>query len=78
MPSVLVLDPVAKKKPDKSPVDEPLSLDGRVEFLAPLEWIEELERVAKAVGLNKSAYIRLACNRQMTEDRRARGELPGQ
>lgn len=66
--------PVAKKRPDKKTdaSDESEQLGGsRVEFQAPADWVERLERHAKALGMGKSAYIRMAVNRQMNLDDRA-------
>ena len=65
---------VPKRKQD--PPQKPIQVDppfGRIELQAPADWIEELDRAAAAVGLSRSAYIRLACNRLMAEDRRSRG-----
>lgn len=56
--------------PTTTPPDEPVPPFGRIELQAPPEWIEELDRVADAVGMSRSAYIRNACNRQMAADRR--------
>lgn len=45
-------------------------LRGRIELLAESAWIEQLDAAAKAMGVSRSAYIRMACNRQMSSDRR--------
>jgi hypothetical protein len=70
-PAVLTESPpVAKKKParpEATPAEQPF---GRIELQAPPDWIEQLDAVAKAMGTNRSAYIRGACNRQMAEDRK--------
>lgn len=64
--------PVAKKRSDKGPpADEPSF--GRIELQAPPDWIEQLDAVAAAVGLSRSAYIRMACNMKMAADRRQLG-----
>lgn len=44
----------------------------RVEFQAPPDWVQQLDAAAEALGMGRSAYIRMACNRQMDADRRAR------
>jgi len=49
------------------PPDEPV---GRIELLAPERWIAELDAAADAMGLSRSAYIRLAVNKLMRADRR--------
>lgn len=59
--------PVGKKK------TEPIPPSGRIELQAPPSWVEELDRIAEAVGLSRSAYIRQACNIKMAEDRRIHG-----
>ena len=43
---------------------------GRIEFQAPEEWIARLDAAAAALGMSRSAYIRMACNRQMNADER--------
>lgn len=47
--------------------DEPLG-GFRVEFQAPPEWVSKLDAAAARLGMGRSAYIRMACNRQMTAD----------
>lgn len=59
---------MAKTKPKSRP--EPEEPHGnRVEFVAPPEWIQELDRCAEELGMSRSAYIRMSCNRQMARDR---------
>lgn len=43
----------------------------RIELQAEPAWVEELNQAAKALGMSRSAYIRMACNRQMAADRRS-------
>jgi hypothetical protein len=65
---------VAKKKPttphEVSQPQEPLTGD-RIELQAPPDWVKRLDRAAAALGMSRSAYIRMACNRQMSADARA-------
>jgi hypothetical protein len=44
----------------------------RIELQAAPEWIAKLDKAAAAMGLSRSAYIRMACNRQMTADAKER------
>lgn len=67
--------PVAKHKTPsdrtgRKPPKEPTS--DRVEFQAPIEWVQQLDAAAAALGMGRSAYIRMSCNRQMEADRKAR------
>lgn len=55
----------------KRPADQPEQ--GRIEIAAPPDWIVELDRVAAAMGMSRSAYIRVACNMKMIEDRKTLG-----
>lgn len=67
---------VGKRKKDR-PAAQPADTgpaSGRIELLADPEWIAELDRAAEELGLSRSAYIRMACNRQMAADRKARGD----
>lgn len=59
------------RKKDKA-ADEP-AFD-RIELQAPFDWVAELDRVAKMMGLSRSAYIRQACNLKMAQDKKAMGE----
>lgn len=61
--------PVARKTTVAAPPDDD-KLDTRVEFVASLGWLAQLDRAAKALGMGRSAYIRMAVNRQMASDRR--------
>jgi hypothetical protein len=67
---------VAKRKKPRGPGDPPPSLDAygnaRVEFVAPPEWLAELDAAARQLGMRRSAYIRMACTRQMAADRKDR------
>jgi hypothetical protein len=69
MPSVTVLEAsVARKKAQKEtapPPPEPPKGLGRIELQAPLSWIDKLDKAADALGLSRSAFIRMACNLQM-------------
>jgi hypothetical protein len=40
----------------------------RVMFQAPPEMVERLDRIARSLGLSRSAYIRLACHERMLTD----------
>lgn len=68
---------VAKRKSDKptTPASQPAF--ERVEFQAPPNWLPLLDAAAAALGLSRSAYIRMACNRQMEADRRTPREGAG-
>jgi len=61
------------KKAQKPPVQatENEEMD-RVEFQAPKSWVEKLDDAANALGMSRSAYIRMACNRQMQRDEAGR------
>lgn len=73
MPTGTVTEPrrVAKKKPVK-PAQPPIPAEpltgGRIELQAPPEWIARLDAAAAKLGMSRSAYIRMACNRQMNLD----------
>jgi hypothetical protein len=41
---------------------------GRVEFMADPEWIARVDRQARRLGTNVSAYIRQAVTRQLERD----------
>lgn len=60
-----------KPKPPRTPSAEPPF--ERVEFQASPEWVQQLDAAARAVGVSRSAYIRLACNKLMQADRREQG-----
>lgn len=62
-----------KRKPSDDAVSQPQeSLIGdRVEFQAPTDWVTRLDAAASALGMSRSAYIRMACNRQMQSDNRS-------
>lgn len=70
---------VARKKPSKERQQpDPVAADrgppfGRIELQAPPDWIAELDAVAEAMGLSRSAFIRLACNKQMAAVRKELG-----
>src|SRR4051812_5966295 len=68
---MLTESPVVTKRKTEKPSPDPNF--GRIELQAPPEWIDELDRAAAAVGLSRSAYIRLACNERMADDKRKRG-----
>jgi hypothetical protein len=66
--------PLGKKRPKPanegvSQPQEPLTGD-RIELQAPHDWVERLDRAAAALGMSRSAYIRMACTRQMNLDAR--------
>lgn len=61
---------MAKKKGGKPTSEQPFE---RVEFQAPPDWVVQLDTAARAVGLSRSAYIRLACNKLMQADHKAKG-----
>jgi hypothetical protein len=63
---------VAKRQNDKPQVSSEPSF-ARVELQVDPAWLAELDACADALGLSRSAYIRMACNRQMTADRRLQG-----
>lgn len=60
---------LAKRKADKPPAQPAFE---RVEFQAPLNWLPLLDAAAASLGLSRSAYIRMACNRQMEADKKAK------
>lgn len=62
---------MAKKKPDGPRQAKEPSYD-RIEFQAPVDWVEQLDAAANAVGLSRSAYIRLAVNKLMQADKQTR------
>ena len=65
---------VAKRKKSDKPKEQlsestPEALTGgRIELQAPPEWIAKLDAAAARLGMSRSAYIRMACNRQMAAD----------
>lgn len=62
--------PMAKKKPPpvkSTPGQDPLAT-GRIELQALLSWIARLDAAADAIGVSRSAYIRMACNERMKAD----------
>jgi len=61
---------MAKTKPPKEMPQEDDPETGRVEFQAPPKWIKQLDAAAESLGVSRSAYIRMACNRQMQADTR--------
>lgn len=67
--------PVAKrKKPEQpEPVQEGASFD-RFEMQVPPGWLQRVDRVAKSLGLSRSAYIRQATNLKLATDEAALGE----
>ncbi len=72
MPPVDACGLMAKRKKPDQPISQPAF--ERVEFQAPPDWLPQLDAAAQQLGLSRSAYIRMACNRQMEADRRARGD----
>lgn len=62
---ILGIQSDASIKPPEAPFD-------RVEFQASPDWVRELDAAAESLGVSRSAYIRMACNRQMQADRRNR------
>lgn len=58
--------PLVAKDKAKEPSSEPTF--GRIELQAEPEWIKYLDAMAKAVGMNRSSYIRNACNVKMAGD----------
>lgn len=64
---------VAKRKNNEpqTPAGEP-AFD-RVEFQAPPEWVKELDEIAASLGLSRSAFIRMACNKIMQAEQRQKG-----
>lgn len=64
---------MAKKKPGGETPEGEQAFD-RVEFQAPPSWVKKLDAAAAALGVSRSAYIRMACNKQMQADRKAEGE----
>jgi hypothetical protein len=63
------------RKPSSEPqMEAPFD---RIEFQAQPEWVRDLDRAAEAVGLSRSAYIRLAVSKLVAADRRERGILSG-
>ena len=65
---------VPKRKPTPPEDQAPDELIGRIELKAPVEWIAKLDAAAEAVGLSRSAYIRLACNKLIDSDKRQRAD----
>lgn len=57
----------------ESPPNPPVE---RVEFQVPPGWTADVDAAANALGMSRSAYIRMAVARQMDRDRRER-EGPG-
>jgi len=60
-----------KKKPQPKDQGEPTQeslIGGRIELQAPPAWIAKLDAAATRLGMSRSAYIRMACNRQMAAD----------
>lgn len=71
---------MARKKKASGGTEPAYTLDAsgnaRVEFVAPPEWLARLDAAAAALGLGRSAYIRMACSRQMGADDRERPAEP--
>lgn len=64
--------PVARKRTDAiQPQQEPPF--ERVELQAPPGWTEQVDAAAKALGMSRSAYIRMAVAKQMRRDRQEQG-----
>lgn len=61
---------LAKRKGDKSPVGQPTF--ERIELQAPLGWTAMIDAAAAALGVSRSAYIRMALIRQMEADKKAK------
>ncbi len=76
MNAVVTRFPVAKKRTDDPAPATTDAAFGRIELQADPEWITELDRIAKKMGMNRSAYLRSAANRQMAADRIVLGEKP--
>ncbi len=57
-------------RPVEAQPTEPLPPFLRIELQADPQWVAELDRAARSLGISRSAYIRMACNRQMAADRR--------
>ncbi len=59
-----------KKISPQNQHDELPAAFGRIELQAQPAWIKKLDKAADALGMSRSAYIRMACNRQMAADRK--------
>lgn len=59
------------KKASKGDQPKPVESFDRVEFQAPPSWVTKVDRAAAALGMSRSAYIRMAVNRQMAADKKA-------
>jgi hypothetical protein len=70
LPVVLEQTVARKRNTEPHRKSGPAEPIGRVEFQADPAWIRKVEAAAHAIGLSKSAYIRLAVNRQMAADKR--------
>jgi hypothetical protein len=66
----LLTEPAVAKRAKPAKPSNPDPSFGRIELQAPPEWIEELDECAKAMGLKRAGFIRLACNRLMDDERR--------
>lgn len=69
----LTVPPAVARKiipPTDPPPEDDDKLDTRVEFVADVAWLAQLDKAAKALGIGRSAYIRMAVSRQMASDRR--------
>jgi uncharacterized protein (DUF1778 family) len=42
--------------------------EGRIDLRAPEDFIEQLEEAARQIGMNRSAYLRLAAIEKMARD----------
>ena len=75
MSAGLLTEPVVAKEKRRKPgrIGRPPSdqVLNRVEILAPPEWIDRLDDIARRMGLSRAAYIRLACNAKMQADEKS-------
>ncbi len=63
-PVALEKAPVGKKKDPESHQNPPPPF-ARIEVHADPAWVERLDRAAKAIGVSRSALIRMLCNQYM-------------
>jgi hypothetical protein len=67
---------MAKRKKQDEGSEKGYSLDAsgnaRVEFVAAPEWLAEVDEFARALGMGRSAYIRMAVNERLDTDRAKR------
>lgn len=66
-----VMEPPVAKKRGRPPLPKSTPDKERIEILAEPHWLAKLDTAARAAGLSRAAYIRVAVNNQIAADRQA-------